>query len=492
MTQFYRKISSQKELVHGINRVKEKEETQMKERRKSIAMFLVPSIMGIFLFMVPFRHGQQGLFDPSGDMTIIVKVIADGFLNLVGYQNVAVICAVILTISAIMSIWGLKKPKFLTENEMLKECFVCAPIWVVIRIFGAVCVWITWLFGESFQGHKTSGKLLLMVAGSDQGELAFDLIIGLVFIFFIASYLLPLLTDFGLLEYVGALLTKYMRPLFGVPGRAAVDCITSWIGDGTLGVMLTNTQYLCGFYSAREAAIIATLFSAVSITFSLVVLSQVQLTHMFGVFYLLVCLVGMICALICPRIYPLRHKKNTYLVEGNRMSDSLPEGYTSSHQYGIDLAIKRVSNSGSIGEFLLSGTKNCVTMWFSILPTVMAIGTLALILANYTPIFNWLGLPFYPLLELLGVPDAYAAAGSMVVGFTDMFTPAILISGCEDPMTRFIVAVISITQVLFLDEVGGLILSSKIPVNLFELFVIFLERTIISILVVVPIAHLLF
>lgn len=67
-----------------------------------------------------------------------------------------------------------------------------------------------------------------------------------------------------------------------------------------------------------------------------------------------------------------------------------------------------------------------------------------------------------------------------------------LIAGCQDAMTRFIVAVVSITQVLFLDEVGGLIISSKIPVRLGELFVIFIERTVISLLIVVPVAHLLF
>ena len=55
-----------------------------------------------------------------------------------------------------------------------------------------------------------------------------------------------------------------------------------------------------------------------------------------------------------------------------------------------------------------------------------------------------------------------------------------------------IVAVISVTQVLFLDEVGGLILASRLPVNLPELFVIFLERTIISLLIVCPVSHLLF
>lgn len=469
-----------------------KEEQTMQARKKYIAMFLIPSLIGILLFMVPVRHGANGFFDPTGDMTIIVKLIADGMKNMIGYENVAILCAIILTISACMSIWSLKKPRVLMEHALLKECFVCAPVWVVIRTMGCIFVWIIWFFGADYQAHTSSSAVVNAIAGADQGALAYDLIIGLVFVFLIASYLLPLLTDFGLLEYIGARLTKYMRPVFGVPGRAAVDCITSWIGDGTLGVMLTCNQYAGGFYSAREAAIISTLFSAVSITFSLVVLSQVGLTEMFGVFYLLVCIVGVVCAFICPRIYPLRRKKDDYLIPGKAMPDTLPDGYTSSHQYGVDLAVKRVAGSSSLGEFLLSGTKNCLTMWFSILPTVMAIGTFALIIANFTPIFNWLGMPFFPLLKVLGVPEALAASKTMVVGFTDMFTPAILIAGCGDPMTRFIVAVISITQVLFLDEVGGLILSSRLPINLPELFIIFLERTVISILVVVPIAHLLF
>ncbi len=234
-------------------------------------MFLIPSITGILLFMIPIRHGVNGLFDPTGDMTIIVKLIADGMKTGIGYENVAILCGIILTISAVMSIWSLSKPRFLMNSPLLKECFVCAPVWVLIRTMGCIFVWITWFFGDDFHAHPTSSAFFQAIAGADQGALAYDLIIGLVFVFLIASYLLPLLTDFGLLEYVGARLTKYMRPVFGVPGRAAVDCITSWIGDGTLGVMLTCNQYIDGFYSAREAAIIATLFSAVSITFSLVV-----------------------------------------------------------------------------------------------------------------------------------------------------------------------------------------------------------------------------
>jgi len=68
----------------------------------------------------------------------------------------------------------------------------------------------------------------------------------------------------------------------------------------------------------------------------------------------------------------------------------------------------------------------------------------------------------------------------------------IIAASSAPEMTRFIVAVVSVTQILFLDEVGGLILGSKLPVNLPELFVIFLERTVISLLIVCPLAHLIF
>ena len=305
--------------------------------------------------------------------------------------------------------------------------------------------------------------------------------------------LLPLLLDFGLLEFVGALLTKIMRPLFKIPGRAAVDCFTSWIGDGTLGVMLTCNQYEGGYYSAREASVIATTFSAVSITFSIVVLAQVDLMQYFGVYYLMICLVGVACAIIVPRIPPLSRKPDTYVVEGKAMPETIPSQYKNSFEYGMDLALKKADEFKGIGQFLENGVKNAVGMWFGVLPTVMAIGTLALLLANNTPIFEILGKPFLPLLELLQVPEAAEASKTMIVGFTDMFTPSIIAAeGIASEMTRFIVASVSVTQLIYLSEVGGLILGSKLPVKLWELFVLFLERTIISLIIICPLAHLIF
>ena len=452
------------------------------KQQGSLAGFLVPSIIGIILFMIPVQY--------DGSWTIVVKIIADMISGAIG-EFLPGLCVAIVTASAILGIVFLSKPNFIATYPIVANTFSTTAIWVVIRIIGAIFIWLTYLGVQSGEGG--AGVISLITSDDNGGFVLNDLLSVLVVIFLLAGLLLPLLLDFGLLEFIGAMLTKIMRPLFTIPGRAAVDCITSWIGDGTLGVMLTANQYEGGYYSKREAAIISTTFSAVSITFSIVVLAQVDLMEYFGLYYLLICAIGIVCALILPRIPPLSLKKDEYLVEGKAMGESLPEGYTTSFQYGLALARERVAEHKGLEQFMEGAFKNAAGMWFGVLPVVMCIGTLALVLANHTTIFDTLGLPFLPLLQLLDVPQAEAVSKTMIVGFTDMFTPSVLAAGTiTSPMAKFIVAVISVTQLIYLSEVGGLILGSKIPVNLPELFILFLERTIISLLIAVPVAHMFF
>lgn len=452
----------------------------MKTNKKSLLNFLIPSIIGIIIFMIPVK------FD--GEWTIIVKIFADFIAKTIG-DYLPALCTIIITISFVMSVLASFNVKFIKENKLLDQTFSVTPVWLVLRILGFIVVWMVVLkdklnFGPFFD---------MIVADESATFILNDLLTSLVIIFVIASMLLPLLLDFGLLEFIGAIFTKIMRPVFLIPGRAAVDCITSWIGDGTLGVMLTSNQYESGYYSAKESAIISTNFSAVSITFSLIVLSQVDMVDYFGVYYLLVCLVEIVCAIIVPRIPPLSLKKDDYVVDSNHDNEDIAENYNSSVQYGLDLAIKRAESHKGIGEFLKNGIENAFGMWFSVMPIVMIIGTASLVLANNTQVFEILGKPFLPLLNFLKVPESLAASKTMIVGFSDMFTPSIIAaSTIQSQMTKFIVATISVTQLIYLSEVGGLILASSIPVNLFELFVIFIERTIISLLIVAPIAHLLF
>ena len=73
-----------------------------------------------------------------------------------------------------------------------------------------------------------------------------------------------------------------------------------------------------------------------------------------------------------------------------------------------------------------------------------------------------------------------------------MFIPSVIGSTIANPMTRFIVACTSVTQLIYMSEVGGLLLASKIPVNIKDLFIIFLERTLITLPIASLIAHMLF
>ena len=84
------------------------------------------------------------------------------------------------------------------------------------------------------------------------------------------------------------------------------------------------------------------------------------------------------------------------------------------------------------------------------------------------------------------------ASQTVIVGFADMFLPSVIASSIESEITRFVVAATSVTQLIYMSEIGSIIMGSKIPVSLPKLFLIFLERTIVTLPVITLLAHLIF
>lgn len=448
---------------------------QEKQSRKNVLTFIIPSLLGIFLFMVPISYNDN--------ITIPIAILSGWVQELLaGYLPQIMTVIIILTLLGTV-LAKTVRPEVMNRNPFLKTLFDVPIIWFIARILGAIfAVLVLFQWGPEAIWSENTGGLLL-----------FDLLPVLFAVFLFAGLFLPLLLNFGLLELFGTLFTKIMRPIFKLPGRSSIDCIASWLGDGTIGVLLTSKQYEEGFYTKREAAVIGTSFSVVSITFSLVVISQVNLGHMFVPFYLTVTVAGFVAAIIAPRIPPLSRKADTYYIKRSESysEDVLPSGY-SPFSWGVKQAIETAGKNRGFRDFFLSGFKNILDMWMGVAPIVMALGTIALIIAEYTPFFQWLGIPFIPLLELMQVPEAKAASETLVVGFADMFLPSVIGAGIESEMTRFIIASVSVTQLIYMSEVGGLLLGSKIPVSFWELFVIFIQRTLITLPIVVLAAHLIF
>ncbi|ATG77186.1 MULTISPECIES: YjiH family protein [Pseudoalteromonas] len=435
--------------------------------------FLVPSLIGVFLFMTPVSTGEV--------MTIPIAMMAKAMQVFFADSAQAIITLIICATGLLSFVVSVFKPQVICKIPLLNHLFNVSWIWLVTRLFGTVFVLMTHLkVGPHAVISENTGALVLN-----------DLLPVLFSVFILAGLLLPLLLNFGLLELVGTLLTKVMRPLFGVPGRSAVNCVASWLGDGSVGILMTARQYEDKYYTQREAAIIGTTFSAVSITFCLVVIGQVKLEYLFAPFYLTVCLAGVVAAIIVPRLPPLRFKKDV-LIDGSKPdanAELVPTGKTL-FGHSLDVALAKADKAPGFVGTVKEGVHNALDMVFAVLPVVMAVGTFALIIAEYTPIFQYLGMPFIPFLELLQVPEAEAAAQTIMVGFADMFIPSILAAGTiESDVTRFIIAAMSVTQLIYMSEVGALLLGSKIPVNIFELFVIFILRTLITLPIIAFMAH---
>ncbi|UCZ53104.1 YjiH family protein [Bacillus shivajii] len=436
--------------------------------------FIIPSLLGIGLFMMPIPT-EEGI-------TIPVAILSGGLQDLLSTALPAIMTYIILISVIGVIVQKTIRPKGMENSTFFKALFDIHPFWFITRITAAILAFMTlYQIGPEWVHDDYTGGLLLN-----------SLLPTLFAVFLFAGLFLPLLLNFGLLEFFGSLLTKLMRPLFTLPGRSSIDSLTSWLGDGTIGVLLTNKQYEEGYYTKREAAVIGTTFSVVSITFSLVVIFEVGLEHMFVPFYLTVFISGFIAAVIMPRIPPLSRKKMEYIHgKDGQLDESVPSGYTSI-SWGFKKAKERADKNTSVVDFFKDGSKNVLDMLVGVAPIVMAFGTIAVIIAEFTPIFTWLGAPFVPILQLMQVPEATAAAETLVVGFADMFLPAIFASGIESEMTRFIIACVSVTQLIYLSEVGGVLLGSKIPISFKDLLIIFIERTIITLPIITLIAHMIF
>lgn len=441
---------------------------------KDILKFLIPSLIGVVLFMMPISH--------QGQITIPIALLSEWVRESLAEVLPTIILGLVMTTAIGSIVIKLLKPKFIVQNEFLNNLFTVTPVWFVIRLLAAIFVVMT-LYEVGFEAifSLETGGLVL-----------YDLLPILFSVFLFAGLFLPLLLNFGLLEFVGTLLSKIMRPVFNLPGRSAIDCIASWLGDGTIGVLLTSKQYEEGFYTKREASVIGTTFSLVSITFSLVVINTVGLGHMFVPFYFTMTIASLVAAVILPKLPPLSKKEDTFFDGTSKVDEdeTLQGGHNFSH--GLDQAVKKAKSQDIMKVLFVDGFKNVLDMWLAVIPIVMAVGTIALVVAEYTPIFKILGLPFLPILMLLQIPEALAASQTLVAGFADMLLPSVLASGIESELTRFVIAAVSVSQLIYLSEVGALLLASKIPVNLKELFIIFIERTLITLPVIAAIAHLIF
>lgn len=82
---------------------------------KHILGFIIPSILGVVLFMIPV--------EVDGTWTVIVKVIAD-LIGSCMADFLPILCCIIVTISAVLGVAALFHPKFIDEHPLMYNTFL--------------------------------------------------------------------------------------------------------------------------------------------------------------------------------------------------------------------------------------------------------------------------------------------------------------------------------------------------------------------------------
>jgi nucleoside recognition membrane protein YjiH len=440
----------------------------------AICRFALPSLLGIATFLTPVKV--------DGNWTILMGLISDAGRDFVGAGMPWVVFA-LLCISAIGTVFA-KFSAHKHEGSLFARLFDVAPVWVALRLIGLVMGTMTMfkLGPEMFWGPATGGTVLN------------DLAVNIVPIFLFAGLLMPFLTDYGLMEFIGTLLKKIFRRLFTLPGRSAIDALASWMSSAPVGVLITIQQFLSGHYTGREAAVIATNFSVVSVPFALLVAKTAGVDNRFPEYYMAVVITGVITAMIMPRIPPLSKFADTYYDKVHPQRERRASGNGSLLREALWLAARRAATAIPLRQQFRVAAGHILDIWFGLVPAVIAVGGAGMILATEivpgtdNNVLELVTTPLVPLLEVFGLPETAKAAPALIAGFLDMFLPALIATTIDAEITRFVVAVLSVTQLIYMSEIGILMIKCEIPLRFSHLLTVFILRTVIGLPIVVAFA----
>lgn len=438
----------------------------------SILKFLIPSILGAAFFLLPIP-GENTL-------TIPLAVAVDGIRSgLAGILPTVAIVVIVAGMAATLLAAAMPKRCEAMLSDRWNQLMRPGLFWILVRLVGtllALAAFTGW--GPAVLSGPAVGGVLL-------NELAPILIV----LFLIAGFLIALLTDYGLMEFIGVLAAPLFRFLFKVPGRGAIDATASWMGSATVGTLITIEQYLAGRYSGREAATIACNFSIASIGFCYVLVATANVEHLFAPIYATVFLCVITCAIILCRVPPLSLIPDT-MVDGSPKQTE--ETSQSGFKVALEQAVNRAESGPGLREFFSKGVFSVASIYIGLLPSVFAIGGMGLLLAETTSVFDWLSAPLIPLLNGLGLADATMAAPAFIVGFADQFLTVIIGANVPSEQTRFVIATAAIAQVLYFSELGALLLQSRIPIGFLQLAAVFVLRTLITLPIAAAVSHLIF
>lgn len=435
---------------------------------KNVLKFLIGTIVGLYLIVIPINIG--------GGVDTFASYWLKSFVAW-GGKALEGVCTGIVCLSTVLAFINLIfKPKFIQNSPLMTELFACSPFYAVCRLGGSIIsLMVFFNFGpECILSIDTGGTMLPLAT-----QLAFLIPPFII----IQTFIL----EFGFMEFLGTLVGFVCKPLFKLSEMSAVSIISSIMGPANAGIIGANQLYHEGYFTYKEAAIIANCFAISSIGWCVVVADIFNLMSMFGWVMFTIVFATVVVAIVSVRIPPIRGYDNSYY-EGRKTEFADVEG--NRFHRALSLAAIRAGKADlKIFENKIPGA---LSYYCSLLPIIICWGTLSMMLFVYTPVLQWISFPLGWFMDIMQLPEAYAAAPALLSGFADNYLPVILGESLASQQTQFVICTMSIIQLIFMSEIGAMLLEAKLNKRAIDIVTIFLERTIIALPVCVLISHFLF
>lgn len=447
---------------------------------KGMFKSIIFSLIAVFIFFIPINI--------NGKTDMVFGIMYGKLMQITGNAGLWVVTLIVLA-TGILSCYG----KYIAKSGKIHEYFdgdsMIHPALYLLGGFFVLSYTLSTTMGidmpEIIVGPATGGTIVPYIA------------VAVFWIIIVSSVTMPFLLNYGIVDFVGSLLESLMRPIWKVPGRAAINAIASFVSSSSVGVLITSKLYKQGVYTEKEAVLVVTGFSAVSVGFAYMVIDTAGLADRFLLVYFSALLLTLIVSAIIARIPPFNKKKDVYINGRVQTKEDIINTSPTGNILGTGAirAAKKALIAPSLGNEMLVSLKEGFEVIPKVLSLLVAVGVSALIIAETTPLFIILGKMFEPLLNLLQVPNAEMIAPSFPVGIAEMFLPVLLIKNdiaLIEAGARYLVVVVSIVQIIFFSETVVVMMSSKLPLKLWELVVAFFERTFLAIIIGSVFMHLFY
>ena len=428
--------------------------------------FVIITALGLIMFLYKMPAFDATLFN------LVIRLVQNATLRIIHeVMFVFLLLNTILSIAVSVFSW-----KGLQNHARIEKTFKVSLVKLIINATAAL-IMILYLTGLTPYVNNISSDVITMC--------------NTIFVFLIVSkMLLPMVSDYGLAEFVEEILNPIMRPVFRLPGTAVIGILTSAFVSVTVAVMLITDQFYNKYFTRREALFMITCLTLPAMPITILLGELEGFTQIWGQFYGLIALTGLILSILMIRLPIFNTVEDNYYGESRKdytHKTDLKYGLESSRP-SLGRAFENAGKRASLKhDTVITHFLNVIFNMTSFIPFIIVFGTIAMFLVNETPIIEFLLKPYAFYLSLFGFQNATVLAPALFINTIDIVLPSMVLVNVSDMMTRMSMQVILLAQMVYMAPIL-LTLNIETLTNPLTLLKIFVMR----VLLIVPIVVFLF